>query len=302
MMAVLDDHEHQPLFSVVMPTYNRGSSVRRSIERVLGQECDSFELIVVNDGSSDSTRSVLDSIRDDRVRVAHRSNGGISAARNTGAALARGRFVVPLDDDDAPGDNWLSSFEEALDDPVPSVISCGCTFIDPTTHYEVETRLPDGLGPVFENYSGLFLAGTFAVERRLYHEIGGFAEGLQCSHQTEFSLRLIPACRERDLGVAQIDRSTIKISRRAAGDRPESSPLKLLAGSEYVIGHHRERLAIQPSTLASFHSVAGVAAYRVGERRRARSHLVKAFRISPDIRHALRLATSLVPLVARRTW
>ena len=91
-----------PTFSIVITTYNRARIVRRCIDSCLAQSFSDFEIVVVDDGSSDDTAAVLSERYDDpRLRiVAHESNRGINPARYTGASNARGEWVVVIDSDD----------------------------------------------------------------------------------------------------------------------------------------------------------------------------------------------------------
>jgi glycosyltransferase involved in cell wall biosynthesis len=90
-----------PLVSVVLTTYNRSALVRPAIESVLGQTFGDFELIVVDDRSTDDTADVVGRIADPRLSLLrHEENLGLAAARRSGTERARGRFVCFLDDDD----------------------------------------------------------------------------------------------------------------------------------------------------------------------------------------------------------
>lgn len=88
------------LVSVILPTYNDGQYLAAAIRSVLDQTYKNLEVIVVNDGSTDNTSEMLASITDDRVKVFHIANGGVSAARNFGLAQARGEYVTFQDGDD----------------------------------------------------------------------------------------------------------------------------------------------------------------------------------------------------------
>ncbi|MDS0277673.1 glycosyltransferase [Halomicroarcula sp. S1AR25-4] len=92
-----------PRVSVVIPAYERGHLVGRAIDSALVQTVEDLEVVVVDDGSTDDTRAVVEGY-DDRVRyLAHETNRGVSAARNTGVEAARGQYVAFLDSDD----EWL---------------------------------------------------------------------------------------------------------------------------------------------------------------------------------------------------
>lgn len=90
------------LVSVIIPSYNRGYIVGKSIESVLAQSYRQIEVIVVDDGSTDNTREVVAGF-DDRVRYFYKENGGVSTARNLGLRECRGEFIALLDSDDL----WL---------------------------------------------------------------------------------------------------------------------------------------------------------------------------------------------------
>lgn len=89
----------QPLVSVVIPTFNYGHFVCEAVESVLAQTYTRFEIIVVDDGSTDDTRERLAPYQD-RIRYHYQDNAGLSAARNTGIRLAKGELIALLDSDD----------------------------------------------------------------------------------------------------------------------------------------------------------------------------------------------------------
>lgn len=87
-------------FSVILPTFNRKDLVTRAIDSVLLQNYQDFELIVIDDGSTDGTMEVLAHYDDPRLRILQKENGGVSSARNLGLENARGRYVTFVDSDD----------------------------------------------------------------------------------------------------------------------------------------------------------------------------------------------------------
>ncbi len=89
-----------PLVSVVIPTYNRAGLLTEAVESVIAQTFQDWELIVVDDGSTDSTKERIARFDDTRIRYLGQDNRGVSHARNRGAEMARGAWIAFLDSDD----------------------------------------------------------------------------------------------------------------------------------------------------------------------------------------------------------
>lgn len=99
-----------PKVSVIIPTYNRQDMVGEAVQSVLNQTEHDLEVIVVDDGSIDNTRSAIESLNDHRVRYFYKTNGGPASARNFGLNKANGEFVAFLDHDDL----WPADFLEVM--------------------------------------------------------------------------------------------------------------------------------------------------------------------------------------------
>ncbi len=106
---------YTPLFTVVVPVYNKSRYLARTINSVLTQSCHDFELILVDDGSTDSSLLIAQSFEDSRIRVLSKSNGGVSSARNYGIERAIGKYVAFLDADDHWASNHLSLLAKAIE-------------------------------------------------------------------------------------------------------------------------------------------------------------------------------------------
>jgi len=93
--------KEKPLITVITPTYNRANLLPRAIKSVLDQTYQNFELIIVDDGSTDNTEEVVRTFFDERIKYfKHKKNKGVLGARNTGFKLAKGKYIAFLDDDD----------------------------------------------------------------------------------------------------------------------------------------------------------------------------------------------------------
>ena len=114
-----------PMVSIIVPVYNTAKTLRRCVDSVLRQEFSDFELLLIDDGSTDESAALCDAFQDQnpgRVRVYHKANGGVSAARNDGIKRAKGTYLQFLDSDD-----WLAP--EATRLLVRSAQETGCDLV-----------------------------------------------------------------------------------------------------------------------------------------------------------------------------
>ncbi len=115
-----------PLVTVVIPCYNHGKFIKESIDSVLAQTYADFEIVVVNDGSTDPlTTTLLGDFQREKTTVVHTANQGLAEARNTGIRRARGRYILPLDADDRIAPAYLEQAVAILEaDPEVGIVYC----------------------------------------------------------------------------------------------------------------------------------------------------------------------------------
>ena len=124
--------EIQPLVSVIMPAYNSEKYIGKSIESVLAQDYEKFELIIVDDGSKDGTKSIVEQYakNDIRIKLLEQANQGVSAARNKGLDTATGEYVAFLDSDDLWDADNLSVMVQAAECTKSGLICAGFDIIN----------------------------------------------------------------------------------------------------------------------------------------------------------------------------
>ncbi|HXE65817.1 MAG TPA: glycosyltransferase family A protein [Rhodanobacteraceae bacterium] len=191
-----------PEVSIVLSTYNRLPLLHRAVDSVIAQTFRDWELIVVDDGSTDGTREYLEAIEDPRVRPIWLQHGGVTSARNAGLRLARGEWVAFHDSDDLwlpeklewqlqrvtahPACRWSYtkySFIDTNGTPLPErtnllPLPVSGHILEPLLRFEVSTAVP-----------------TMLVQRSLIEEIGGFDAKMLFLSDYDFILRLA-ACSE----------------------------------------------------------------------------------------------------------
>ena len=121
--------EMKPTFSIIVPVYNVEHYLQRCIESVLSQSYQNFELLLVDDGSKDKSGAVCDEYakKDNRVRIFHKENGGVSSARNVGLDNACGEWICFVDSDDEMENRYLSKFHQDSDLEIQGAVTINAT-------------------------------------------------------------------------------------------------------------------------------------------------------------------------------
>ncbi len=228
---------NKPLVSVIIPTYNRGWILKEAIDSVLAQDFKDYELIVVDDGSSDNTSEVLDTYGQEII-VLRQANKGVSAARNRGIAEAGGQLVAFLDSDD----RWLPrKLSRQVDffilNPDAVINQTEEIWIRNGARVNPKDRHRKPAGMIFERSLGLCLVSPSAVmiRKSLFDVVGVFDEDLPACEDYDLWLRI--SCR---YPVDLIDRPLIikrgghadQLSKAAGLDRFRIQALRKIIGSE----------------------------------------------------------------------
>lgn len=170
--------------SVVIPLYNKREQILRAIASVLRQSCPAFELIIVDDGSTDGGADVARSIADHRIQLLAQPNGGVARARNVGVAHARADWVAFLDADDEYSPDFLRWVCGFIDEHKHDRLS-----IVGTNYYigdQSRTALPTTMGSGIYDYFQLFRgqcspnhSSTTVANVQKLREVNGFPEGVK---------------------------------------------------------------------------------------------------------------------------
>jgi glycosyltransferase involved in cell wall biosynthesis len=280
----------RPIFSVVIPTFNRSEDVLRAVGSVLAQTCGNFEVVVADDGSSDGTAEALRTINDPRVRVLELPHRAASAARNAGLSTSNGAYVAFLDSDDTVESEWLAEFAGQLHAPAPALVRCGSLITGPQAEH-TRVDLP-GEGSACYPY-GTCLAGTYTVDRTLLQRVGGFTEQLSYAENTELLIRVMAAAERLGTPVRTIAKPLVRVHQRRDGAVEYGSAPGEAA--EYVLRHHWDCMKSDRSLLSDYLAIAGTASLRAGRRRSAAGAFARAWLARPTVRGALRFALLAAP-------
>ena len=113
-IATPNREQEMPKVSIITPNYNHAQYVGDAIRSVLAQDYQNFEMLIIDDGSTDNSREVVAQFTDDRIKYIWQENKGLSAARNTGINIAKGELIGLLDADDIYETDFLSTLVSIL--------------------------------------------------------------------------------------------------------------------------------------------------------------------------------------------
>ena len=189
-------------FSVIIPLYNKAPYIERAVQSVLSQDYPHFEIIVVNDGSSDGGEKIVTKLEDERLKLVSQKNAGVSAARNTGAEEAQYEYLAFLDGDDTYEPNFLSEIVKLIGNfPNAGIYGTSNSFIYPNGKKVAEDfrYLFNGKEQgLLEDYFGLFAQiqkspfsnSNLCIPKKIYQEFGGYKVGVKLTEDSDLWCRI----------------------------------------------------------------------------------------------------------------
>jgi glycosyltransferase involved in cell wall biosynthesis len=280
-------NERECRVSVVLTAFNLARFVGAAVESVLSQTFHDFELIAVDDGSSDGTAEILDAFRDARLRVIHQANAGSAEALNTGFRLARGGYVALLDGDDRWRPDKLRTHWEYLEaNSGADVTFCRSTWIDEFGRdIGLQSRRCQGplsFGQLLEDYT---IGNTSAVvlRRAALVEAGYCNPRLRICKDADLVLRI---ALQRPDNVHAIPRTLTEYRRHGA---QVSRNWEEMRAEWNVMIREFERIApadtkgVARGSRSNMARYCAFLAYEAGDFREAARNLLEAFYAAPGV-------------------
>ena len=183
----------KPFVSVIIPTFNRANVIKRAVNSVLNQAFTDFECVVVDDGSTDETDSVLSEFSS-KIRVVKTENRGVAAARNLGAELAEGKFIAFLDSDDEWKKEKLSRQISYMKESGLRISQTDEIWMRNGKFVNKSRKYIRPSGDIF--YKCLEVCAvtpsSVVMEKKLFFEYGGFDESFPVCEDFDLWLRMSP--------------------------------------------------------------------------------------------------------------
>jgi glycosyltransferase involved in cell wall biosynthesis len=283
-----------PYFSVIIPSHNRAPIINRAIQGVLGQTFQDFEIIFVDDGSTDNTKSTLQEYSSNlNIKYFYQNNAGVCAARNTGAKHSAGEFLIFLDSDDTVEKSWLEDFYH-LANQNKDWLFCSMKVVkQDSSSYFVSALDPYKNGKVKGNHA----AGSWAIKKDVFLRVGMFDENMKFGENVELKYRLDA----EKLTVGIVDNYNFTYFESLNGG---SKNLKNRIDSNlYIIKKHPIYFKLNPRILRFYLQNIAVAYAKLGIWGNARVYFWKAYITDMwKFKTLARFVIALFPLLGKKIW
>lgn len=272
---------------MIIPSYNRAATLCRAIESILLQTYPAFEIIVVDDGSTDETRRVVEGYS--QVIYFFQENQGVSAARNWGAELSTGNWLIFLDSDDELLPQALEEFAEAIINYAEyNLFLSGFQLVKVNHGNSVDSPASPGA------YSPA-LSGTFTVAKRSFLSISGYDSSLGYAENMELFLRL------SHVGESPKVLESMSLRYYESQGGGSKNLCKMDEAISKILFKHQKKMA--PKELWNLHQTLGVIQLRREKFAFARQTLGNAIRFRPlELTTYVRFLIACFPFLSRQIY
>uniref|UniRef100_UPI0040483ED5 glycosyltransferase family A protein n=1 Tax=Mariniflexile sp. TaxID=1979402 RepID=UPI0040483ED5 len=187
--------EIMAFFSVIIPLYNKEYFIKDTLKSAINQTFTDFEIIIINDGSTDDSYNIVNSFNDDRICIINQENRGLCASRNTGIKNAKGKFIAFLDADDL----WMEDFLETIYHLINihkeyDVFATNVKLLTPnkTPILIVEafdTKLKTVITNYFELCKNILGPSSLVLNKSVFETVGYFDESINYGEEDDFYIR-----------------------------------------------------------------------------------------------------------------
>lgn len=284
-----------PKYSVIIPTYNDAKRIPRAINSVIKQKLGDWELIIIDDGSTDKTSQiVIPYVNDLRINYFKKPNAGVAAARNTGYELSKGKFIVFLDSDDEVKPDLLKDFDDLVKSKSNvGILSCGLLMGN-------KKRVPRS-NPAISNFKYSNLSGSFCVKAEVFHNCGRYDENLKQSENWEMMARALEYCNNYNFQVVSFEKCNLLYHHQTTETKTKMRDL-FRAEASYYLAQKYAKNGVLNYNSSEFLVSAAVNYTRVGELEKAKEIFEECVRKNPNLSNILRLFIFRIPFLRAKKW
>ena len=267
-------------FTIITPTYNREDMVQTTIKSVLSQTFTDWELIIVDDGSTDNTEEVIRKLflQDERIKYVKKPNTGQADSLNVGVSYASGEYLTFLDSDDEAYPNWLevvnknikedtsvlcvAAMRKMLNGKLVREHMCRWKFFGETVRYK-------------------FTCGSLFLKKHILTDIGGYDPEMKCNIQTDLGYRLLTYLKETNRKIVAVDEYLVQINLHD-GPRIRTNWEKRRDGTkQFLKKHYKFIYENMPGDIVSSYAIIAFSNYKLRDRRESLRYLLKVIKLNP---------------------
>lgn len=268
-----------PKFTIITPTFNREDLVQTTIKSIINQTFTDWELLVVDDGSTDNTEKIIQPfLKDERIKYIRKTNSGQADSLNKGSTHATGQFLTFLDSDDEAYPNWLEVVNNNIKEDT-SVVSVAAMrkLIDGKMIYEnIDTFNFSG-----EKVKIKVTCGSLFLKRHIFTDIGGYDPEMKSNIQTDLCYRLLAYLKKTNGKIEAVNEYLIQINIHD-GPRIRTNWEKRRDGTKHFLQkNYQYILENSPQDIASSYAVIAFASYKLKQRKESLEYLFKAIKCKP---------------------
>ncbi|MBC7830326.1 MAG: glycosyltransferase family 2 protein [Chitinophagaceae bacterium] len=266
-------------FSIITPTYNREVLVQITIKSILAQTYSNWQLVIIDDGSTDNTEQVIQQyLKDDRIKYIKKSNSGQADSSNVGVSQASGEYIVFLDSDDEAYPNWLEVVDKNIKEDT-SVVCVGAMrkLLDGTLIHE---RI-DKWKFFGEIVRFKFTCGSLFLKRHIFSEIGGYDPQLKSNIQTDLGYRLLTYLKNSNRKIVAVDEYLVQVNIHS-GPRIRTNWEKRRDGTKQLLNKHYEFIYENiPKDILNNYAIIAFSNYKLKQRKESLQYLYKVIKLKP---------------------
>lgn len=267
------------MITIITPTFNREVLVQATIKSILDQTYTNWELIIVDDGSTDNTEQVIQEyLTDTRIKYIKKENSGQASSLNVGSGYATGDYITFLDSDDEAYPNWLEVVTSHIKEDT------GIACVGAIRKLLDGTMIKEGMNELKlfgEKIRVKLTCGSLFIKRDVFTKVGGYDANLRSNIQTDLGYRLLDYLRTTNLKRVIIDDYLVQINVHP-GPRIRTNWAKRREGSIQFMEKHYDFLTKNdPANISNIYSVIAFANYKLKNKKDAISYLFKAIKHNP---------------------
>lgn len=267
------------MISIITPTYNRALLVQQTIQSIMKQRYTNWELILVDDGSTDNTEKAIQPyLADSRIRYVKKHNSGQADSLNEGAKLAQGDFITFLDSDDEAYPNWLEVAAENISD------TTGILCVGAMRKFPDGCLIKEGMGTYRffgKTFHLKFTCGSLFIKREIFNGIKGYDASLRSNIQTDLGYRLLAWLQGSALQAVVVEAYLVQINVHE-GERIRTNwNRRREGGIQFIKKHYGFIYENDRKEIANIYSSIAFSSYKLRKRVESVAFLFKAIRHNP---------------------